>query len=322
VTRIRPPAALRLLLLPVLLAAALVAGRAAAGAPVAGQAPPLGIDLDQFDHLKQTVALPNGITLGYVEFGNPKGRPVLLIHGYTDNARDWVPLVPFLNKDFRLILVDIRGHGSSSKPECCYALIDFAYDIKLLLDALGIERADVVGHSLGSMITQYFAEFWPERTGRVVLVSSTAGAQPGARRKGLGGMDPHQSFRAQIAALSDPLDPESAFMRWWYASPTPVDEEFLRRQRRDAAAIPIKVWRAVLDQGVATVDLRTTLPALKAPTLLMWGAKDFIFKAPDRAGLTAMLPQAKVIVYPDYGHNPFWENPERVGKDINAFLAE
>jgi pimeloyl-ACP methyl ester carboxylesterase len=302
--------------------AAFGAGASVAAATAPAAAPKLLIDLDQFERMKKTVALPNGITLGYVEFGDPAGKPVLLIHGYTDNSRDWIPLVPHLGKNLRVIAVDIRGHGQSSKPECCYALIDFAYDIKLLLDALHIERADVVGHSLGSMITQYFAEFWPERTGKVVLISSTAGAPPGKKHATLAGQSARESFRAQVSKLTDPLDPESDFMRWWYASPTPVDEEFLRRQRRDAAAIPVKVWLAVLDQGVNTSDLRSTLPALKAPTLLIWGAKDFIFKAPDRAGLRAALPAAKVIVYPEYGHNPFWENPEQVARDINAFLAE
>jgi len=66
-------------------------------------------------------------------------------------------------------IVDIRGHGRSSKPECCYGRLDFAYDIKLLLDALEVQQADLVGHSLGSIITQTFAEYWPERTRRVVL---------------------------------------------------------------------------------------------------------------------------------------------------------
>jgi len=88
--------------------------------------------------------------------------------------------VPYLSPHFRLILVDIRGHGRSSKPDCCYTRFDFAYDIKLLLDALGVAQADVVGHSLGSVIAQTFAENWPERTHRVVLISSSAGPKPGA----------------------------------------------------------------------------------------------------------------------------------------------
>ena len=129
--------------------------------------PPLQIDLDAFDARKKTLALPNGEVLAYIDMGTAAGPAVVLIHGYTDNARDWVPLVPYLSKHFRLILVDLRGHGRSSKPDCCYTLPDFAYDIVLLLDSLGIRKADIVGHSLGSIIAQIYAETWPERTDKI-----------------------------------------------------------------------------------------------------------------------------------------------------------
>ena len=280
---------------------------------------PLAIDLDQFERMKKQVALGNGITLAYLEFGAPGGPPVVLIHGYTDNARDWVPLVPFLAQDRHLVLVDIRGHGASSKPECCYTRVDFAYDIKLLLDRLGIRRADLVGHSLGSIIAQTFAEYWPDRTRRVVLISSSGALGQHARPPA---EPPAFNYRADIVKLTDPIDPESPFMLEWYGSPTPVDPDFLRRERRDAAAIPASVWLAVLDQGLTGIDLQGTLPWLAAPALLIWGAKDPIFGVEDRRSLSAALPRARVVVFPDLGHNPFWEDPRRVASEINAFLGD
>ena len=184
-----------------ILAAAEPGQQAAAGAASAN------IDLKAFDALKRTVALPNGERLAYIEMGNPAGRPVVLIHGYTDNARDWWPLLPYLDKSWRLIIVDIRGHGASSKPECCYTRMDFAYDIKLLLDALKIDKADIVGHSLGSIISQTFAEYWPERTGKVVLISSTGGPPKDAPPA-----KPAFDYRAEIEKLKEPIDPDSPFM--------------------------------------------------------------------------------------------------------------
>jgi pimeloyl-ACP methyl ester carboxylesterase len=306
-------------------AAALGAAAAFCGAPVAvaeGAAPPLKLNLDEFERARQTVALPNGMTMAYIEAGNRGGPPVVLIHGFTDNARDWVPLIPELDRSFRLIVVDIRGHGKSSKPECCYGRVDFAYDIRLLLDALHVDRADLVGHSLGSIITQTFAEYWPERTRRVVLISSSGGplasCAPPAGSPAVKRMD----FRGEIQKLKEPIDPDSKFMVEWWSSPTPVDAEFLRRQRVDAAAIPLRVWLAVLDQGLAGPELQATLPRLQAPTLLIWGGKDPIFGAPDRCSLQLALPNARVELYPQLGHNPFWEDPERVAAAINAFLRE
>jgi pimeloyl-ACP methyl ester carboxylesterase len=281
--------------------------------------PPLLIDLDAFDAAKKKIALPDGEELAYIDRGNPAGKPVVLIHGYTDNARDWVPLLPYLSKDFRLILVDIRGHGQSAKPECCYGRLDFAYDIKLLLDALNVERADIVGHSLGSIIAQTFAEYWPERTDRVVLISSTGGLPPGIHRK------PQFDFAAEIAKLKEPIDPDSPFMIAWWDSPTPVDPDFIRRQRKDAAGIPLRVWLAVLDQGLpmetAYAELQRTLPRLKAPTLLIWGSKDPIMEEPVRQSLRSALPNAKVKIFPGLGHNPFWEDPRGVADVINDFLT-
>ena len=182
-------------------------GIATSASPAPPLPPPLLIDLDHFDALKKSVTLPNGQLLAYIDIGDTHGKPVVLIHGYTDNARDWVPLLPYLSQKDRLIIVDIRGHGQSAKPECCYARLDFAYDIKLLLDVLKIKRADVIGHSLGSIITQTLAEYWPERVSRVVLISSTGGPRKGAAPK-----PPSFDFLAEIRKLKEPIDPDSPFM--------------------------------------------------------------------------------------------------------------
>lgn len=282
---------------------------------------PAAINLDAFDAAKHLAKLPNGQTIAYVDQGPRDGQPVLLVHGYTDSARDWVPLIPYLSPSLRLIVVDIRGHGRSSKPECCYTRLDFAYDLKLLLDHLKIRRADIVGHSLGSMIAQTFAEYWPDRTGKVVLISSTGGssAHPTAeelRQRGTG-----FDFRTPIRQLHDPIDPDSAFMKAWWSSPTPVDPDFLRRQREDAARIPAKVWLAILDQGLSMGDLQATLPRLIEPTLLIWGGKDPIMLPENRRTLRDALPKAAVKIFPDYGHNPFWEDPAGVADVVDAFLA-
>ena len=283
----------------------------------AAKPPPLKVDLDAFDAMKKQAVLPDGETLAYIDTGNPSGTPVVLIHGYTDSARDWVPLMPYLSKQFRLVLVDIRGHGQSSKPECCYTRLDFAYDIKLLLDSLGIQRADLVGHSLGSIIAQTFTEYWPEKTGRVVLIASTGGRPPGMA-------PPKFDFTAEIRKLKEPIEPDSPFMIAWWDSPTPVDPDFIRRQRKDAAGIPLRVWLAVLDQGLPSDnlygDLQSTLPKLKAPTLLIWGSKDPIMEQPMRKTLIDALPAAQVKVFDGLGHNPFWEDPEAVAGVINQFL--
>jgi pimeloyl-ACP methyl ester carboxylesterase len=309
-----------LLLVVMLLGSPLLAAAPAPAAPPAPatKPPPLQIDLNAFDASKKSLALPNGETLAYIDRGDRSGPTVVLIHGYTDSARDWVPMLPYMSKRYRLILVDIRGHGQSGKPECCYARLDFAYDIKLLLDALGVHKADIVGHSLGSIIAQTFAEYWPERTAHVVLISSTGGPPPGRPKK------PSFDFATEIRKLKEPIDPDSPFMIAWWDSPTPVDPDFIRRQRKDAAGIPLRVWLAVLDQAMPADnvygDLQSTLPRLKAPTLLIWGSKDPIMEEDVRQSLRDALPHARVKIFDGLGHNPFWEDPRGVADAVNAFL--
>jgi pimeloyl-ACP methyl ester carboxylesterase len=288
-------------------------------ASAAGLTPPQPVSLDEFDGRKRLAHLENGESLAYIDMGNPAGAPVVLIHGYTDNARDWVPMLPYVSKDFRLILIDLRGHGKSSKPDCCYTRFDFAYDIVLLLDQLKIRRADVVGHSLGSIVAQTLAEDWPQRIDRVVLISSTGGSSPGARKKA-----PAFDFASQIRLLEEPIEPDSPFMIAWWDSPTPVDAEFIRRERVDSAAIPLRVWLAILDQSLAGnryEDLQSSLPRLRAPTLLIWGSKDPIMEEPVRVTLRRGLPKAQVKIFDGLGHNPFWEQPGALAQTINDFLS-
>jgi pimeloyl-ACP methyl ester carboxylesterase len=276
------------------------------------------IDLDAFDAGMKTARLPNGVTLAYTERGPHDGIPVVLIHGFTNNARNWTPLLPYLDPRFRLIIVDARGHGRSSRPECCYTRLDMAYDVKLLLDQLHVSSAHIVGHSMGSIITQMFAETWPERTRRVVLIGSSGGTRPGCGVPG----SPLSGMRETLLHMKDPIDPNSPFMNAWYGNAAAPEPEVTRRQRRDAAAIPVRVWLAVIDQGFTGMDLQSGLQRLTAPALLMWGDKDTLITEPARCALREALPAAKVHVFPDYGHNPYWDDPAAVAAIVNPFLLQ
>lgn len=186
-------------------------------AAVAGNAQPAfaePIDQASWTERKRQLTLPNGIRLAYVELGDPSGPPLLLLHGYTDSSRVWTILAPYL-QDHRILIPDQRGHGASDAPECCYAMSDFADDARLLLDALRVERAAVVGHSMGSMVAQVLAAEHPERITRLVLIGSTALA-PVRRGEGLWN---------DIMALREPIAGNVEFLHLWgpQSSPTPVD---------------------------------------------------------------------------------------------------
>jgi pimeloyl-ACP methyl ester carboxylesterase len=210
----------------------------------AAQAPLTAAHLDQFDARKAAVALRNGEKLAYIDAGPRDAPPLVLIHGYTDSARDWAPIAPPLTPQFRLIIVDLRGHGASGKPDCCYTRFDFAYDIKLLLDALHIRTTNVAGHSLGSIVAQTFAELWPEST------------------------------------------------------------------------------RAIADQCLVGVDLRSMLPRVQASTLLIWGARDTLVSEAGREALRSGIAQVDVRTFASLGHDLFWEDPREVAAVMIEFLTK
>lgn len=269
--------------------------------------------LDRYEAQKTSVALPNGQTLAFFDLGPRDAPPVVLIHGYTDSSRDWTPLTPQLLKTFRLLIVDLRGHGASSKPECCYSRFDLAYDVKLLLDHLQIRRADIVGHSLGSLVAQALAEVWPEATRRLILISSTG--------TNFGTIDTGLSWLQPLAELRDPIDPDSPFMRdWWHESTRINPESFVSRQRRDAAAIPASIWRAIADQSLLGVDLRVMLSRIRAPTLLIWGEKDPLATSAGRSALSTGISGAQTRIFDGLGHDLFWEDPRGVGAAMRTFL--
>ena len=127
--------------------------------------------------------------------------------------------------------------------------------------------------------------------------------------------------RAPVTALRDPIDPDSGFMRDWWKISIDYDPEFARRQRRDAAAIPARVWRAIADQCLIGVDLRSMLPRVRASTLLIWGARDTLISDAGREALRSGIAQVDVRTFSSLGHDLFWEDPRAVAAVMTDFLA-
>ena len=269
------------------------------------------IDQASWASLKEEVQLPNGVKVAYVELGNPKGEPLLLLHGYTDSSRSWSLVAPYLN-DYRMIIPDQRGHGAADAPACCYSMSTYAYDARLLMDRLRIERAAVAGHSMGSLVAMTMAAEYPDRISKVVLMGSTA----------LAPVKHGDWLYDQVAALKAPLDPKSEFMREWHPGkqPNPVDPAFAAAAMDEVLAVPMHVWHAVMHE-LAYVPGGRRARDVKAPVLIISGGRDPLFPAEHHAALVKAFPGAEAHVLAELGHNPLWEKPEQVGGIINRFLA-
>lgn len=277
-----------------------------------GAAPALAVPVDQarWASLKKEIRLPSGLKLAYVELGNPKGEPLLLLHGFTDTSRSWSLVAPYLS-DYRLIIPDQRGHGAADAPRCCFSSSVYADDARQLLDALGLDRVAVAGHSMGSMIAITMAAEYPERVSRIILIGSTA----------LSPVKHGDWLYNEVMTLKAPLDPNSPFMREWHPSnqPTPVEPRFAAAVMEELLAVPLHVWRGVMRE-LAYVPVGRHARDVKAPTLILSGGKDPLFTAEHHASLISAFPGAEAHVFPELGHNPLWEKPAEVGKAMARFL--
>ena len=269
------------------------------------------IEQANWNSLKKEVRLANGIRLSYVELGDPNGEPLLLLHGFTDSSRSWSLVAPYLS-GFRLLIPDQRGHGAAEAPACCYGSTQFAYDAELFLDALGIQKAAVAGHSLGSMVAISLAAERPERVSKVILIGSTAlvPARPG------------DWLYDNVASLKAPLDRSSQFLREWHPAnqPTPVDPVFAEAVEKEYLTIPIYVWRGVMRE-LAHVPVGRYAADVRSPVLILSGGKDPIFTKEHHDSLLKAFPKAQAHVFADLGHNPNWEQPEAIAKEMAGFLG-
>lgn len=125
---------------------------------------------------KTQVVNADGVAL-HVRVGG-KGPAVVLIHGFGDTGDMWTPLAVALAKDHRVIVPDLRGLGLSSKPEGGYDKKTQAGDIRAILDKLGVDKADIVGHDIGTMVAYAYAARYPDKTTRLVVMDAPVPGVP------------------------------------------------------------------------------------------------------------------------------------------------
>uniref|UniRef100_UPI003F492DE2 alpha/beta fold hydrolase n=1 Tax=Ensifer adhaerens TaxID=106592 RepID=UPI003F492DE2 len=258
---------------------------------------------------KKYADLPNGIRIAYLELGDPAAAPVLLLHGFTDSSRTWSALMPHL-AGRRVMALDLRGHGNTSAPKAPYGLGELANDVVLFLAKLKIERVDLVGHSLGSLIGQIIAAFYPGVVKNLVLIGT--GVRAPAR--------PGSWLFENVMNLQFPLNPRGEFMNEWYTNPFPVDPAFEEASRREAANIEAHVWKGVV-QGLAFSDLAPIQSLVKSPLLIIWGDTDPLFVRQDQDELLSAHPEARFVALEGSGHNPHWDFADQAAQEILNFLA-
>jgi non-heme chloroperoxidase len=257
-----------------------------------------------------TARLATGPQVHYAEQGDPGGEPIVFLPAYADSWFSYSRVLALLPARYHAFALDQRGHGDSERPDCCYGVDDFAADTVAFLDAVSLQRAALVGHSGSCFAARRVAVTHPERAARLVLSGSPAGSLP----------EPVAAWlQATMSALVDPVPAD--FIREFQAggAHVPLPEAFVEGLVAESRKLPARVWRDAAD-GLVAFDDAADLGQIAAPTLLVWGDRDGLLAPQEQQRLAAAIPGARSLVYPETGHSPHWERPERFTADLDAFM--
>jgi pimeloyl-ACP methyl ester carboxylesterase len=257
-----------------------------------------------------------------------EGPAVLLIHGMINSSRHWEEVALSLADSYRVIAPDLIGHGDSATPRGDYSLGAHAASIRDLLATIGVERATVVGHSLGGGVAMQFFWQFPDRVERLVLVSSGGlgpkvspllrlAAVPGA--SAAVSLAAHPRSLAILDATAERLDHRgSAYGISLHAvvrALRPLGQPGARRAF-------LETLRSVIDvrgQRVSAVDRLYLLGPV--PTMVVWGERDHTIPLEHGRAAHELIPNSRFETLPKAAHFPHLEDPEGLAAVLEDFIS-
>ena len=260
----------------------------------------------------------NGIEIHYRETG--EGFPIVFIHGYTGNSRNWALTVPALRENYRTISVDLRGHGLSAKPasEDDYALEVMASDVYELLKSLDVTECVLVGHSMGGMVSQLLVLEHPEVARALVLVDTAAEVPKGLL------YDNRRKERARLVEIAREKGMEAVFEQQLAITPIhPVlkaNPKYIDIWREQFLMTSREAYIAGANGMASRRSAIGDLANVAVPTLIICGEKDEPFLEPSRQ-MHAAIPGSELVIIPGAGHGPQIETPAEFNRVLAGFLA-
>ncbi len=286
--------------------------------------------------------LPTGVTLNVALAGPEDAPPVILLHGFPESHRTWRGIAPLLQDRFRLVMPDQRGFGASDQPQEVeeYRTDKIVAELFALADALGVERFSLVGHDWGGAVAWAAAIKGDPRIERLAIVNAphpvifqksliesaeqraasqyitafrTTGFEQAVEAMGFDtffekSFSPHvdlriipQEERAQYIAEWSQPGTLTAMLNWYRASAIHVPPPLL--------TVPIPDW------------VLGAFPAIRIPTLVVWGMRDKALLPLQLDGLDRLVDDLELVQVPDAGHFVPWEKPGAVADALGPFLA-
>lgn len=249
----------------------------------------------------------------FVEAGDPKGLPVVFIHGFPFSHAMWSAQLGSLGRGRRLIAYDLRGHGRTPPGDGLCTIELLVDDLLRLLDFLRVERAVLCGLSMGGYVALRAAERAPERVRGLILADTRAEADG----------NPAKILRsAAMKAIAEKgMGPFAEEFAKNLFSPASAGKPCVEQIKALMRANPPLGARGALLALASRLDATEWLSRIKAPTLVVVGADDTLTPPALSEALAKAIPRARLVVVPDAGHLSPVENPEAFDRAAEAFLS-
>ncbi|MCU1370868.1 MAG: putative hydrolase or acyltransferase of alpha/beta superfamily [Ilumatobacteraceae bacterium] len=285
---------------------------------------PLADDLfdlpgDVIDH---EIPTPDGGSVHVIEKG--EGRPLVLLHGITLRADVWAPQFHQLTDRYRVIAVDLRGHGTSRAGSTGFGIPRLADDLATVLTELDLHHAVIVGHSMGGMTAMQFCGDHPdvlaERVDGLVFVATRAHQV----------LPPYvdRGARRLVAQGQSLVDGGRALPSRATVTTRAARLAFGDRPSKRAVQIVAEMGQAMTPEslvpslsGLIEHDAREALKATRTPSLVIVGTRDLLTPVPSASHLAHLLPDAELVVLPKAGHQLMQERPDELAELLDGFVA-
>jgi pimeloyl-ACP methyl ester carboxylesterase len=272
----------------------------------------------------QFIDIGGGMKIHARDEGKRDGRVMVLIHGSNSSLHTWEPWVQRLGGQYRVISMDMPGHGlTGPNPARDYHYAVFIDVVDKVMTKMGVAKFTIAGNSMGGGIAWHYAVAHPDRVEGLVLVDAAGAPQWQAKKVPIGFKLARMPVVKELARY---VTPRSVFESSLHASvsnqaivtPQAVDRYFdlnLYPGNRQAT-----MDRFALVHNVEPAD-KAALGAIKVPTLIMWGDEDGLIPVGNAKWFADMIPGSKSVIYPKIGHLPMEEVADQSAADMGAFMA-
>jgi pimeloyl-ACP methyl ester carboxylesterase len=287
-----------------------------------GSAEPNWREVDWQAHLHQTEV--DEAKINYVDIGSGDGAPVIFVHGLAGQWQNWLENIPRIAQERRVLAPDLPGHGASDPPKDDISIRGCGRMVHELAEQQGIERAVVVGNSMGGFVASEVAIQFPDFVERLMLVSAA----------GISSASVSQAPVMTLGRIGQAITAATAARHRELAS-RPLTRHFAMAlvARHPSRLKPDLVWEGFLTgagrpgfiealRANLEYDFRERLSEIRAPTLIVWGGDDAVIPVRDADEYERLIDDSRKVVMDDTGHIPMAERPAAFNDLLLEFIAE